>query len=48
VALDGGWGIVPAHDGDDPGADTFSLLKKLLSRSFIESNVEVSVEEFMM
>ncbi len=41
-----GEGIVPAHDGDDPGAYTFLLLKKLLSRSFIEPNVKVLVEEF--
>jgi hypothetical protein len=35
-----GEGLVPAHDGDDPRADAFSLLKKLLERSFIESDVE--------
>jgi len=33
-----GEGLVPAHDGDDPAADAFSLLKKLWERSFIESN----------
>jgi hypothetical protein len=33
-----GEGLVPAHDGDDPTADAFSLLKKLCERSFIESN----------
>jgi disease resistance protein RPS2 len=35
-----GWrgeGLVPANDADDPRADVFSLLSKLLSRSFIES-----------
>ncbi|KAH9569574.1 hypothetical protein CY35_03G140500, partial [Sphagnum magellanicum] len=37
---------LPAHDEDDPRADIFLLLKKLLSRSFIESNVKVLVEEF--
>jgi len=41
-----GEGIVPAHDGDDLGTDTFLLSKKLLSQSFIESNVKVPVEEF--
>jgi len=29
-------GLVPAHDGDDPRADAFSLLNKLWERSFIE------------
>jgi Leucine-rich repeat (LRR) protein len=33
-----GEGLVPAHDGADPTADAFSLLKKLWERSFIESN----------
>jgi Leucine-rich repeat (LRR) protein len=33
-----GEGLVPAHDGDDPTEDAFSLLKKLWERSFIESN----------
>ncbi|CAM6062116.1 unnamed protein product [Sphagnum tenellum] len=37
-----GEGLVPAHDGDDPRADAFSLLNKLWERSFIESNEEVS------
>ncbi len=37
-----GEGLVPAHDGDDPRADAFSLLSKLSRRSFIESNIEVS------
>jgi hypothetical protein len=43
-----GWGRVygAAHDGDDLGTDTFLLSKKLLSQSFIESNVKVPVEEF--
>ncbi len=40
-----GEGLVPAHDGDDPRADAFSLLNKLWRRSFIESNVEVFDEE---
>jgi len=32
-----GEGLVPAHDGDDPTADAFSLLNKLCERSFIDS-----------
>ncbi|CAK9879439.1 unnamed protein product, partial [Sphagnum jensenii] len=36
-----GEGLVPAHDGDDPRADAFSLLNKLLERSFIESPGEI-------
>jgi len=36
-----GEGLVPAHDGDDPTADAFSLLSKLWERSFIESNGQV-------
>jgi Leucine-rich repeat (LRR) protein len=36
-----GEGLVPAHDGDDPTADAFSLLNKLCERSFIESHREV-------
>jgi len=40
-----GEGLVPAHDGDDPRADAFSLLNKLWRRSFIESNVEVFEKE---
>jgi hypothetical protein len=40
-----GEGLVPAHDGDDPRADAFSLLNKLWERSFIESNEEISDEE---
>ncbi|KAH8936860.1 hypothetical protein BDL97_17G107600 [Sphagnum fallax] len=40
-----GEGLVPAHDGDDPRADAFSLLHKLWERSFIESNEEVADEE---
>ncbi len=40
-----GEGLVPAHDGDDPRADAFSLLSKLWERSIIESNEEVSDEE---
>jgi len=32
-----GEGLIPAHDGDDPEADAFSLLNKLLERTFIES-----------
>jgi len=31
-----GEGSVPAHHGDDPRADAFSLLNKLCERSFIE------------
>ncbi|CAM6015495.1 unnamed protein product, partial [Sphagnum balticum] len=37
-----GEGLVPAHDGDDPIADAFSLLNKLWERSFIESNGQVA------
>jgi hypothetical protein len=40
-----GEGLVPAHDGDDPRADAFSLLNKLGERSFIESKKEVSDED---
>jgi disease resistance protein RPS2 len=36
-----GEGLVPAHDGDDPRADAFSLLNKLSERSFIESHGEI-------
>ncbi|CAK9231184.1 unnamed protein product [Sphagnum troendelagicum] len=36
-----GEGLVPAHDGDDPRADAFSLLNKLWERSFIESRGEI-------
>jgi len=36
-----GEGLVPAHDGDDPRADAFSLLNKLWERSFIESHGEI-------
>jgi Leucine-rich repeat (LRR) protein len=36
-----GEGLVPAHDGDDPRADAFSLLNKLWERSFIESHREI-------
>jgi Leucine-rich repeat (LRR) protein len=36
-----GEGLVPAHDEDDPRADTFSLLNKLWERSFIERHGEV-------
>jgi hypothetical protein len=32
--------LVPGNGGDDPRADAFSLLNKLLRRSFIESNVD--------
>jgi disease resistance protein RPS2 len=32
-----GEGLVPAHDGDNPTADAFSLLNKLWERSFIDS-----------
>jgi disease resistance protein RPS2 len=35
-----GEGLVPAHDGDDPKADAFTLLSKLWQRSFIEKNGE--------
>jgi Leucine-rich repeat (LRR) protein len=38
-----GWigeGLVPGNGGDDPRGDAFSLLNKLLRRSFIESNVD--------
>jgi hypothetical protein len=40
-----GEGLVPAHDGDDPTADAFSLLKKLWKRSFIESNGQFDSDE---
>jgi disease resistance protein RPS2 len=40
-----GEGLVPEHDGDDPRADAFSLLKKLWERSFIESDEEVVLDE---
>jgi len=40
-----GKGLVPGHDGDDPRADAFSLLKKLWERSFIESDEEVVLDE---
>jgi disease resistance protein RPS2 len=33
-----GEGLVPAHGGDDPRADTFSLINKLWERSFIEAH----------
>ncbi|KAH8950319.1 hypothetical protein BDL97_10G079000 [Sphagnum fallax] len=36
-----GEGLVPAHDGDDPAVDAFSLLNKLWEQSFIESHGEV-------
>ncbi|KAH9536440.1 hypothetical protein CY35_17G108800 [Sphagnum magellanicum] len=36
-----GEGLVPAHDGNDPRADAFSLLNKLWERSFIESHGEI-------
>jgi Leucine-rich repeat (LRR) protein len=36
-----GEGLVPAHGGDDPAADAFSLLNKLGRQSFIESHTEV-------
>jgi Leucine-rich repeat (LRR) protein len=42
-----GWigeGLVPGNGGDDPRADAFSLLSKLLRRSFIESYGKVSDE----
>jgi len=39
-------GLVPVNGGNDPRADAFSLLNKLWRRSFIESNVEVSDEEY--
>jgi len=32
--------LVPGNGGDDPRADAFSLLNKLLRRSFIEPNVD--------
>jgi hypothetical protein len=35
-----GEGLVPTDDEDDPTADAFSLLKKLLDRSLIESNAQ--------
>jgi disease resistance protein RPS2 len=34
-------GLVPAHDGDDPTVDAFSLLNKLCERSFIASHGEL-------
>jgi hypothetical protein len=40
-----GEGLVPAHVGDDPTADAFSLLNKLWERSFIESHGEVDSDE---
>jgi disease resistance protein RPS2 len=46
-----GWigeGLVPGNGGDDPRADAFSSLNKLLRRSFIESNGEVSDEEGLL
>ncbi len=42
-----GWigeALVPGNGGDDPRADAFSLLNKLLRRSFMEANGEVSDE----
>jgi Leucine-rich repeat (LRR) protein len=40
-----GEGLVPAHDGEDPTADAFTLLHKLWERSFIESLGEVGSDE---
>jgi hypothetical protein len=37
--------LVPAHDGDDPTADAFSLLNKLWERSLIEVIGEVGLHE---
>jgi disease resistance protein RPS2 len=37
--------LVPAHDGNDPTADAFSLLKTLWERSFIESNEQFNADE---
>jgi hypothetical protein len=39
-------GLVPAHEGDDARADAFSLLNKLLERSFIESNGQLLSDEW--
>jgi len=36
--------LVPGNGGDDPRADAFSLLNKLLRQSFMEANGEVSDE----
>jgi hypothetical protein len=44
VGMDRG-GVGSWNGGDDHRVDAFSLLKKLLERSFIESDVEVSDEE---
>ncbi len=43
-----GEGLVPAHDGDDPTEDAFSLLNKLWERSFIEphGNIDVSLDKW--
>ncbi len=43
-----GEGLVPGNGGDDPRVDAFSLLNKLLRRSFMESNGEVSDEEGLL
>jgi len=46
-----GWigeALVPGNGGDDPRADAFPLLNKLLRRSFMESNGEVSDEEGLL
>ncbi|CAM6050431.1 unnamed protein product [Sphagnum compactum] len=40
-----GEGLVPENGGDDPRADAFSLLNKLLRRSFIESVGVVDSDE---
>jgi len=36
-----GGGLVPAHDGDDPTEDAFSLLNKLWERSLIEPHGDI-------
>ncbi|CAK9265603.1 unnamed protein product [Sphagnum jensenii] len=40
--------LVSVDDGDDPEADTFSLLKRLWERSFIESNGEFDSDRMYM
>ncbi|KAH9550487.1 hypothetical protein CY35_10G074800 [Sphagnum magellanicum] len=45
-----GEGLVPAHDGDDPPADAFSLLKKLWEKSLIWSDdwFALAAEDFLV
>jgi hypothetical protein len=45
-----GWrgeGLVPANDAVDPRVDVFSLLSKLSSRSFIESDIKLEINDLL-